>query len=80
MGSITWKLCALCQEGTDKALKCPNSSKDVNQISQIYISRANLLKQFQTTERLSKDFHSELQPFLYSSSNPGKLFNNENAK
>ena len=80
MSSITWNLCALCQEVADKPLECLDNSKDVKQNLQIYTGRVNFLKQFQTAERLSEKFRSVLHAFLSSYSSSGKLFKNKNAK
>ena len=65
MDSIVQRLCPLCQEVTDEPLKCPGNSKDVKQISQTYINRKTLLKQFQTAGTVPRNFHYALQAFLF---------------
>ena len=65
MDSIVQRLCPLCQEVTDEPLKCPGNSKDVKQISQTYINRKTLLKQFQTGGRVPRNFHYALQAFPF---------------
>lgn len=57
MDLMRWSLCSLCPEVIDKPLNSTGNSKDVKQISKIYTNTATLLKQFQTAERLPKNFH-----------------------
>ena len=77
---MIWSLCALCQEPTGESLKCPATSKDATGIAKIYTDTADLLKRFQEADKLPTKFHSRLIAFISTSNDPGKTFNEENAK